>query len=330
MPTLRSSTLARILFFHAPFLAAFSPDHAATSRLGGDFADPFVLRDGPSYYAFATGVGSAHLQVAQSADLQSWSQPDEALPRLPTWAAPEPGYTWAPAVLERAGSYVLYYTTRDASSGFQCISRATSTTPRGPYEDRSSRPLICQSSGPTAMCGSIDPSPFVEPDGTAYLLWKSDENGAPCHAPSRLWSQRLTDDGLDVAGSPNALIVADQTWEGRLVEGPSLWLHDGTYYLFYSANAYESASYAIGYAACASPAGPCTKRTTGAPLISSAGSVLGPGGEELFSDATGGTWMAYHAWSAPHATYAEGGARSLRLAPVRFDDRGPVVGPTLP
>ena len=38
--------------------------------------------------------------------------------------------------------------------------------------------------------------------------------------------------------------------------------NNGTYYLFYSANNYESYSYASGYAACSSPLGPCTKVRT--------------------------------------------------------------------
>ena len=294
-----------------------------------DFADPFVLREGADYYAFATGAEGKHLQVARSSDLKSWTALGDPLPRLPAWASRAYGLTWAPSVLERPGGYVLYYSTRDVASGFQCISRATSRAPEGPFEDVSIRPFVCQSSGQTAMCGSIDPSPFVDADGAAYLLWKSDENGAPCHASSHLWSQRLNDDGLDLVGDPKALITADRAWEAELIEGPSMWLHGGKYYLFYSANRYESARYAVGYATCEGPRGPCIKRTTDAPFLHSGEGALGPGGEELFTDTAGGAWMAYHAWSAPDASYAEGGARSLRLAPLRFDGADPVIGAPL-
>jgi beta-xylosidase len=333
MPNLRTSTLARILLLNAiPFLAAFAPRPAAQDEAPllqrRDFADPFVFRDESQYYAFATGVGERHLQIARSSDLHSWAVLGDALPRLPGWAASAPGYTWAPSILKRASGYVLYYSAREASSGFQCISRATSSAPQGPYQDDSARPFVCQSSGETAMCGSIDPSPFVGSDGAAYLLWKSDENGSPCNAPSHLWSQRLSEDGLAVVGAPSALLVADQAWEARLIEGPSMWLHDGRYYLFYSANWYESARYAIGYATCAGPAGPCTKKTTEGPLVYSGADALGPGGEEFFTDSSGTTWMAYHAWNAPKASYAGGSARSLRLAPVHFDS-GPLIGPPL-
>jgi beta-xylosidase len=282
----------------------------------GDFADPFVLHAGGSYYAFATGTRGQHLQVARSRVLAAWTPLRDPLPLLPAWAKDDGGLTWAPSVLARRDGYVLYYTTRDARSGFQCISRATAREPGGPYVDRSSQPLVCQ----RELCGSIDASPFVDRDGAAYLLWKSDENALACRKAPRIWSQRLTDDGRALVGRPRTLLERDRSWEGDIVEGPSMVLHDGRYYLFYSANWYASSEYAIGYATCEGPTGGCTKVTTGAPFLASSGGVLGPGGQELFTGADGGLLMAYHAWTAPRTTYQQGGARSLRLA--RIDFRG--------
>jgi beta-xylosidase len=305
-------------------------DRPPSSKTGGkaigDFADPFVLRAGGSYYAFATGTQGQHLQVARSRDLSGWTSLRDPLPRLPAWASDGGGLTWAPSVLARGDGYVLYYTTRDARSGFQCISRAVARQPAGPYVDRSSRPLICQvegrDRGTGALCGSIDPSPFVDADGAAYLLWKSDENSLACRTAPRIWSQRLSADGRELVGRPRAMLERDRSWEGDIVEGPSMALHDGRYYLFYSANWYASSEYAIGYATCEGPTGGCTKVTTGAPFLSSSGGALGPGGQEMFTGADGGLWMAYHAWTAPHTTYEQGGARSLRLARLQFDPTG--------
>jgi len=48
----------------------------------------------------------------------------------------------------------------------QCISRAVSDNPAGPFVDERSEPLVCQ----LELGGSIDPSPFVDADGTPYLL----------------------------------------------------------------------------------------------------------------------------------------------------------------
>lgn len=297
-----------------------------------DFADPFVLCDGGAYYAFATGTHGVHIQAARSRDHASWTLLADALPRLGSWAEDDPEFTWAPSVLPRGGRYVLYYTARHRASGYQCISRAVADAPAGPYVDDSAFPFVCDidqggsASASERRCGSIDPSPFVDADGQAYLLWKSDENSPACHAPPRLWSQRLTEDGMSTAGDRKMLLAMDQPWEAPIIEGPSMLRRAEGYYLFYSANWYDGANYAIGYATCAGPSGPCTKVTTSGPLLKSDGAVLGPGGQEFFTDPEDRTWMAYHGWTAPHAAYASGGVRSLQIAPVTFEGGAPKVG----
>jgi beta-xylosidase len=269
------------------------------------------------------------------------STPDSAPPAeastdagfdAPTYENPVVSHDFPdPSVLVRPGSFVLYYTARDTASGLQCVSRAVSSTPAGPYVDTSSAPLVCQ----TAICGSIDPSPFVDDDGSAYLVWKSDENNPTCNTPPRIWSQPLTSDGISVVGSPTELLVRDQLWEGAVIEGPDMWKSGGAYYLFYSANRYDSADYAVGYGVCQGPSGPCQKTTLdladgGSPaVLQSAGAALGPGGEQLFVDTSLALWVVYHAWTAPDTSYSGGGARSMRIDRVIFDAGLPIfVGPT--
>jgi beta-xylosidase len=303
------------------------PRGEAVSSVPRDFADPFVLRDGKTFYAFATGAMGAHLQAASSRDLASWTVLGEALPKVASWAVDSPELTWAPSVLPRQGRYVLYYTARHRASGFQCISRAVASSPAGPYVDDSTAPLVCDiaEGDEPERCGSIDPSPFVDQDGQAYLFWKSDENAAACHAAPHLWSARLSEDGLRTTERPTMLLSMDQAWEGPIIEGPSMIQSNDGYFLFYSANWYDGPDYAIGYATCSGPTGPCTKATKSGPLLASDGSLLGPGGQEFFTDDEGRSWMAYHAWSAPHAAYSSGGVRSLRVAPMTFDGGVPHV-----
>jgi beta-xylosidase len=299
--------------------------------IANDFPDPFILRQGSTYYAFATNAGTSHIQSATSTNLAAWSIGADALPTLPTWAAPSAGLTWAPTILQRGPtSFVMYYTTRDATSNFQCISRATSATPGGPYADTSTAPFVCQVTAPSAFCGSIDPSPFVDTDGTAYLVWKSDENSPACSNPPRLWSAALSSDGLTLAGPPNELLIMDQAWQQPIIEGPSMRFIGGIYYLLYSANAFESAAYSMGYAKCLSATGPCQNVSVSGPFVSSENTALGPGGGEFFDDANGALWLVYHAWTAPKTTYAGGGARSMRIDRLLVSDAGvlSLEGPT--
>jgi beta-xylosidase len=298
--------------------------------LAQDFPDPFVLRQGSTYLAFATNGGSSNIQAASSTDLAHWTVLGDALPVLPVWSATGFGLTWAPAILQRGSdSFAMYYTARDRASGFQCISYAVATNPAGPYVDSSTSALVCQVSGAESFCGSIDPSPFVDGDGTAYLVWKSDENASACNRPTRLWSAPLSADGTTLAGPPSQLLVTDQTWQQGIIEGPAMTLVDGKYYLLYSANNYQSAAYAMGYATCLSPTGPCENVSVDGAAIFSEGSALGPGGGSFFDDGLGSHWLVYHAWTAPQTTYAGGGVRSLRIDRLVYDGGAlSLAGPT--
>jgi beta-xylosidase len=297
--------------------------------LAKDFPDPFVLREGTTYYAFATNAGGKNVPVATSTDLATWSTVADALPTLPVWAKANASLTWAPSVLKRGARYVLYYTARSSDAGFQCIGRAVSETPQGPYVDDTTEPFICQVTEPQALCGSIDPSPFVASNGDAWLLWKSDENAAACAGAARLWTQRLGIDGLSLIDVPTPLLQRDRNWEMPLIEGPSMIESGNLFYLFYSGNWWESGDYGVGYAICTTPKGPCSKKTLDGPLVKSAAGALGPGGQEFFTDGSGKLWMSYHAWSAPIVGYSNGGNRSLRIDPIELTGGVPALaGPT--
>ena len=292
----------------------------------GDFPDPFILVDGDRYLAYGTQTGDINLQVMESADLTRWEHRGDALPELPPWAGW--GKTWSPAVLRRddtwgAGGvpqekYVLYYAVRYEAAGRQCISVATASDPAGPFADRSTEPFIFQED----RAGSIDPSPFVDRDGNAYLLWKSDDN-ADGRAPS-LWGASLQPDGLALAGTPVELLRHDVTWEEPLVEAPSLArVADGSYVLFYSGGWWESDGYGIGYATGPAPLGPFQKVTEDGPWLATEDGMAGPGGAELFTDAEGAWEIAFHAWTPPKVGYDHGGARSLWIEPLEFPEGRP-------
>jgi len=298
----------------------------------GDFPDPFVLVAGDRYFAYGTQTGDINVQVMESADLTGWDHRGDALPDLPPWAGR--GRTWSPAVLQRDETrrsggvpqekYVLYYAVRYEAAGRQCISVATGSDPAGPFVDRSEEPLIFQED----RGGSIDPSQFVDADGAAYLLWKSDDNAVD-RAPS-LWGARLQPDGLALGEAPVELLRHDAVWEKPLIEAPSLArVAEGTYVLFYFGGWWESDGYGVGYATGPAPLGPFRKETVDGPWFASrpGDPLAGPGGAEAFSDAAGGRHLAFHAWTPPKIGYGNGGVRSLWIEPLHFADDGrPVLG----
>jgi len=294
----------------------FRPDRPYTEN----YPDPSILVEGGQYYAYGTATGGAYLPVMRSSDLATWSpRPaydpgaplnqdrnfNDALPYPARWSPDRPidgrmkKEVWAPGVAKIGGRYLAFYSARASLAQDRfCISVAVATDPLGPFQDNSSAPLVCDAD----PNGSIDPQPFVDSDGTPYLVWKSE--GVPGSAPTRIWTRRLDAAGTGFApGSAATLLIeTDQSWEGDVVENPAMVRHDGRLVLFYSGNEHRSGDYAIGYAECAGALGPCTKNPNN-PVLASRGDRLGPGGPAPFVDTSGRLMLAFHYWNAPYTNY---------------------------
>jgi beta-xylosidase len=281
----------------------------------GRLADPAILVDGGTYYVYATRTGQLDIPAAASTDLRHWSPLTNALPALPAWA--ERGRTWAPSVVRHGGQYVLWYTVRHRDSGRMCISVATGTQPLGPYHDRSEGPAICQ----FERGGSIDPDVFVDEDGAAYLVWKSEDN--VFGQPTSLWGAALDESGTRL-GEARHLLARGAEWQGLIIEGPALTRHGGGYYLFYGANAWQSTSAAIGFARCESPLGPCEEQSTRAPWLAGDATVLGPSGPQFSRSPSGATLLAYHGWDQ---CVGRGCRRALFVDELQFRGGQPVALP---
>lgn len=275
----------------------------------GDFADPFVMVSGDEYFAYSTNSDGMLVPVLTRDELFRLGSRRDALAGLPPWAAQDATRVWAPSVLARGDRYVLYYTL-GMPDGRQCISVAVGSDPDGDFVDRSPAPLICPEGH-----WAIDPSPFVAADGRAFLSWKAGDAGG-------IVASELSPDGLGLVGEVRTLAEADQAWEAGVVEGPSMVEDRGRYFLFYSGNDWRTANYAVGYAVCRSPLGPCTKPADG-PWLSASDGAQGPGGPELFRDESG-LWMVVHAWVGDEVGYPDG-ARNLFVLRVLFTPAGPVA-----
>lgn len=300
--------------------------------IDADFPDPFILADGKRYYAYATTDLAQNLQLARSDDLVTWHTLDDPLPKLPGWSS---GDTWAPEVRKTSGGYVLYYTAHDAEikrpdgNGSQCVTLAVGTSPEGPFVDRSEKPLVCQAE----LGGSIDATTFVDVDGALWLVWKNDGNC--CGITTRFFIQRLDADGLKLTGTPTDLgLVNDAPWEGSLIEAPTLTFKDGTYYLFFSANGYDTEFYAVGYATAKKVTGPYLDAPEN-PILASPpdgadeARARGPGHQSIVLDDDGELWLAYHAWDRDAVGYANFGRRAVWIDRLTLSQgKASVAGPT--
>lgn len=307
--------------------AAHAGAPAPRPVLDADFPDPFVLvADDGSLTAYATNTEREgrrlNVQVARSSDGVTWSAPVDAMPVLPAWVRKSEPDVWAPEAIRLGDAYVLYFSARHRTlrrpDGLTlCVGAAVSDRPEGPFTP-SPEPLTCG-----GRDGVIDASPLKV--GDAVLLYvKTDGNC--CGAPIAVLVQRLTPDGLKLASGFRVVagITNDKPWEGGVVEGPEMHRIDGRWIMTYAANDYGGDDYAVGYAVCKGPLGPCEDAPEN-PILKKGDGLSGPGHPAVF-EWKGRTWMAHHAWRS-----AKGGRyRPMFLRPLDWVDGRPTPGPTTP
>jgi beta-xylosidase len=285
--------------------------------LNANFPDPYVIRFGRTYYAYATGAqvdrGQMNVQLIRSTNLTDWSAPAEALSHanLPAWVDPGHAQVWAPEVMSVAGRYVLYFNARhftltrtetppDGPRVLKrhCLGAAVADTPEGPFLGIDA-PLVCAD----FENGVIDAHVFRDGSGgPLYLYYKDDGNC--CGPGSAIYAQGLSEDGLAALGPAVRLIANNDSleehddWEWRVVEAPTMVRRGRAYYLFYSGNFFGNTNYSVGYLTCASPRGPCRDSGDNPVLRSHDNSpLIGPGHQSLL-ERNGRTLMFFHGWNA--------------------------------
>lgn len=330
--------LLTLLATLAPFSSATAQDsgaHPFVPVYETNFPDPFILPHNGQYLAYATNAErmQANVQMAASSNLIDWApirtdgKLHDAMPTLPSWA--KEGWTWAPEVIRLGSEYLLYFTARERRSDRQCTGVARSADPRGPFVSDATEPLVCQ----RELGGTIDASPFQDADGQLYLYYKSDANAVG--KPTDIFVQRMTPDGLRLTGEPVALLRNDQKWEAHVIESPTMVRQGDGYIMFYSANHFgwephqRLSPYAMGYARCQGPMGPCTD-APGNPILYSyndrkLGCLSGPGHQALFE--TGGRqFIVFHAHAARGGCRNAGKGRYMYIAPLNWQNGEPRIG----
>src|SRR5437773_1684870 len=195
--------------------------------LHADYSDPDVVRVGDDFYLVASSFNAAPgLPILHSRDLVNWSIIGHALPRQPpddVFSRPQHGNgVWAPAIRYRNGQFYIFYP--DPDYGIYLVKAGD---PRGPW----SEPLLVK-----AAKGWIDPCPFWDDDGKAYLVsaFARSRSGIK----SILIVSRLSEDGTKL--TDDGTMVFDGHEHDPTVEGPKLYKRNGYYYIFAPAGGVES------------------------------------------------------------------------------------------
>lgn len=195
--------------------------------LHADYSDPDVVRVGKDFYLVASSFNSAPgLPILHSQDLVNWTIIGHALSRQPPFDVfnkPQHGNgVWAPAIRYHNGEFYIFYP--DPDFGIYLLK---ASDPAGPWSEPS---LIKEAKG------WIDPCPFWDDDGKAYLVsaFARSRSGIK----SILVISRMSEDGTKLLD--DGVMVFDGHEHDPTVEGPKLYKRNGYYYIFAPAGGVES------------------------------------------------------------------------------------------
>ena len=248
-------------------------------------ADPFVFREGDTYYLYGTSARDG-LLVWTSTDLVNWQPRGHAYRRTDeSWARRD---FWAPELFKHRDKYYLHFTANGGTreKPVRRLVLAEGDAPLGPF--RQIRAPWFETEFDT-----IDGPVFRDRDGQLYLdsVYLPD----PPKIDAFEIHVRKLDENLTPSAQSTRCITASEPWEGKNVnEGPFVLRHGDTYLLTYSGMPYTSPNYAVGIATAKSPLGPWTKSTEG-PILKRGPGVSGPG-HHSFAESPDGKEMfiVYH------------------------------------
>lgn len=273
------------------------------SPRGISLGDVTVVREGSSYYLFATGGGGW-----VSDDLVTWKYKG-VQGRVPV----------APHVVKYNGFFYMsgnnapLYRAADILGPYETV---------GAWKDEKGEPWKGVSNG-RPWTGAFDVDIFIDDDNKPYLYF-------PGRSTDGIYVVPLAANDLSrFAAAPKHLFGFDKshTWErwgdmneyseAAWIEGPWVIKRNGVYYLQYSASGTQWLSYATGVYTSRSPLGPFTYSKVNPILRKTTGVVTGPGHGCVVQGPDGNWWQFYTIVLANPP-----GGRRLGMDPVGFDKNG--------
>ncbi len=184
-----------------------------------DYSDPDVCRVGDDYFMVASSFCNAPgLPVLHSKDLVNWKVISYAIDKVPGEQFEQPRHgcgVWAPAIRYHDGEFIIFFPMPDEG-----IYVVKTKDPWGKWEEPT-----CLFSGK----GWIDPCPFWDDDGKAYMV--------SAFAKSRIGFKSI----LNLCEiTPDCLQMIDEgkhIFDGNVenqetIEGPKMYKRNGYYYIF--------------------------------------------------------------------------------------------------
>ena len=269
--------------------------------LYADYSDPDAIRVGDDYFMIASSFCNAPaLPLLHSKDLVNWKVVNYVLDKVPEFRYRNPMHgcgVWAPAIRYHEGTYYVCFPMPDEG-----IYMTTTKDPFGKW----SEPVNIR---PGA--GWIDPCPFWDEDGKAYLV--AGVAKSRIGYKSVLHMVEMQPDGMGLIGEEVRIFDGD-TNGNVTAEGPKMYKKNGWYYIF-------------------APAGGVK---TGWQLVLRSKNVFGPyehkivmrQGDTLVNGPHQGAWVdtvTGEDWFLHFQdVYAAG--RIVHLQPMHWENEWPIIG----
>ncbi|MBI3110964.1 MAG: glycoside hydrolase family 43 protein [Ignavibacteriales bacterium] len=304
--------------FTNPILAGFYPD-PSICRVGGDYY--LVV----SSFAYFPGIPVFH-----STDLVNWKQIGAVLDRPEQMDARGLGVSrgiFAPSIRYHNGLFYVTCTLVDKGGNFV----ATATNPAGPWSSPVWIPEI----------NGIDPSPYFDDDGKAYIIYNSippdDKPLYDGHRTIRMYEFDIKT--MKVVGEERLIVNGgvDLSKKPIWIEAPHIFKKDGYYYLICAEGGTADQHSEVVFRSndVWGPYDPYEKN----PILTQRHLDIGrkfpvtTAGHADFVETESGEWWAVFLGCRPYELVTAWGeeyfntGRETFLAPVRWMDGWPVINP---
>ncbi len=243
----------------------------------GNITDPEIFYENGVYYIYGTKSGgtSAGVQCFTTRDFVNFESRGVVLAKTDAYGDKS---IVAANIVKQDGIYYMFYLQESSTLGVNTTAFATSSSPLGPFVTENKVPL-------TDEKDLIGGQPFVDEDGTVYLVYTRTTGGNKAHI-----ARVILDNGkatLDLE-TERLLLLPTEDWEyakASVLECGYLIKHNGTYYLLYAGGNYNS-TYGVGYATSDNVYGPYTKYVAN-PIMWSNDQAFGNGAVSTFASPDG-------------------------------------------
>ena len=285
--------------------AAGAQTRYANPVLHCDYSDPDVCRVGDDYYMTASSFNYfPGLPILHSKDLVNWqligAALDDYLPSFKSWPGRRVRHgdgVWAPAIRYHEGWFYIFC--GDPDKG---IFMVRTQDPYGPWE----KPVWL-----VRAKGFIDPCPFWDEDGKAYLSHGC--AGSRAGIKSVLFVAPMDPDGTKLLGPSRMVFDGHETQP--TIEGTKMYKRDGRYYIFAPAGGVKTGWQTVLRSE--DPFGPYEEKIV---MASGEGTINGPHQGAWVDTPQGSHWFLH---------FQDKGAygRIVHLQPMEWKEDGwPVIG----